>query len=88
VAFAQSFDVDVLWSNAGIGEERAGSAKIPIGLVRGNYETKRVSSKPLELTFRGFIKRWVAEGKKAKIVFTSSMGGLFTPAGLGHLCLD
>ncbi len=38
--------------------------------------------KPLELT-QGFIKRWVAEGKKAKIVFTSSMGGLFTPAGWG-----
>jgi NAD(P)-dependent dehydrogenase (short-subunit alcohol dehydrogenase family) len=79
VAFAQSFDVDVLWSNAGIGESGPVS-EIPIGLVRGNYETNVF--KPLELT-QGFIKRWVAEGKKAKIVFTSSMGGLFTPAGWG-----
>jgi len=79
MAFAQSFDIDVLWNNAGIGESGPVS-EIPIDLVRGNYETNVF--KPLELT-QGFIKRWVAEGKKAKIVFTSSMGGLFTPAGWG-----
>ena len=79
MAFAQSFDVDVLWNNAGIGESGPVS-EIPIDLVRGNYETNVF--KPLELT-QGFIKRWVAEAKKAKIVFTSSMGGLFTPAGWG-----
>jgi NAD(P)-dependent dehydrogenase (short-subunit alcohol dehydrogenase family) len=48
--------------------------------VRHNFETNVF--KPLELT-QAFIKRWVAEGKKAKIVFTSSMGGLFTPIGWG-----
>ena len=79
MAFAQTFDVDVLWNNAGIGESGPVS-EIPIDLVRGNYETNVF--KPLELT-QGFIRRWVAEGKKAKIVFTSSMGGLFTPAGWG-----
>jgi NAD(P)-dependent dehydrogenase (short-subunit alcohol dehydrogenase family) len=32
---------------------------------------------------QSFIKKWVAAKKNAKIVFTSSMGGLFTPAGFG-----
>jgi NAD(P)-dependent dehydrogenase (short-subunit alcohol dehydrogenase family) len=77
--FAQSFDIDVLWNNAGVGESGPVS-EIPMDLVRGNYETNVF--KPLELT-QGFIRRWVAEKKKAKIVFTSSMGGLFTPAGWG-----
>jgi NAD(P)-dependent dehydrogenase (short-subunit alcohol dehydrogenase family) len=45
-----------------------------------NYEVNVF--KPLELT-QGFIKKWVARKKKAKIVFTSSMGGLFTRAGWG-----
>ena len=79
VDFALTFDVDVLWNNAGTGESGPVS-EIPVELLRRNYETNVF--KPLELT-QGFIKRWVAEGKKAKIVFTSSMGGLFTPAGWG-----
>src|SRR5262249_11067624 len=49
-------------------------------LVRRNFETNVFA--PLALT-QGFIKRWIAEQKQAKIVFTSSMGGLFTPAGFG-----
>lgn len=79
VAFAQSFDIDVLWNNAGIGESGPVS-EIPIDLVRRNYETNVF--KPLELT-QGFIAKWVKQKKRAKIVFTSSMGGLFTPAGWG-----
>lgn len=79
VAFAQTFDIDVLWNNAGFGESGPVS-EIPIELVRRNYEINVF--KPLELT-QGFIRRWVAEKRKAKIVFTSSMGGLFTPAGWG-----
>jgi len=79
VAFAQRLDIDVLWNNAGIGESGPVS-EIPLDLFRGNYETNVF--KPLELT-QGFIRRWIAEGKHAKIVFTSSMGGLFTPAGWG-----
>lgn len=79
VAFAHTFDVDVLWNNAGVGESGPVS-EIPVELVRRNYETNVF--KPLELT-QGFIKRWIAEGKKGKVVFTSSMGGLFTPAGWG-----
>lgn len=79
VAFAQSFDIDVLWNNAGVGESGPVS-EIPIELVRHNFEVNVF--KPLELT-QGFIRRWVAEKKAAKVVFTSSMGGLFTPAGWG-----
>lgn len=79
VAFAQSIDIDVLWNNAGMGETGPVS-EIPLDLVRRNYEINVF--KPLELT-QGFIRKWVADGKKAKIVFTSSMGGLFTPAGWG-----
>jgi NAD(P)-dependent dehydrogenase (short-subunit alcohol dehydrogenase family) len=79
VAFAQSLDVDVLWNNAGLGESGPVS-EIPVDLVRRNYEVNLF--KPLELT-QGFISNWVRAKKKAKIVFTSSMGGLFTPAGFG-----
>jgi NAD(P)-dependent dehydrogenase (short-subunit alcohol dehydrogenase family) len=79
VAHVQAFDVDILWNNAGIGESGPVS-EIPLDLVRRNYEVNVF--KPLELT-QGFVKKWVATQKKAKIVFTSSMGGLFTPAGWG-----
>lgn len=79
VSYAQTWDIDVLWNNAGMGESGPVS-EIPIDLVRRNYEVNVF--KPLELT-QGFIKKWIAAGKKAKIVFTSSMGGLFTPAGWG-----
>ena len=63
----------------GVGESGPVS-EIPIDLVRRNYEVNVF--KPLDFT-QGFIKKWVAEKKKAKIVFASSMGGLFTPAGWG-----
>ena len=79
VAQAQTWDIDVLWNNAGLGESGPVS-EIPIDLVRHNYETNVFL--PLVLT-QGFIKNWVANKTKAKIVFTSSMGGLFTPAGWG-----
>jgi NAD(P)-dependent dehydrogenase (short-subunit alcohol dehydrogenase family) len=78
-AQALTWDIDVLWNNAGLGE--AGPvAEIPVELVRQNFETNVFL--PLTLT-QGFIKNWVAGKKKGKIVFTSSMGGLFTPAGFG-----
>jgi NAD(P)-dependent dehydrogenase (short-subunit alcohol dehydrogenase family) len=79
IAFVQTFDIDILWNNAGYGESGPVS-EIPLDLFRRNYEINVF--KPLELT-QGFIARWVRENKKAKIVFTSSMGGLFTPAGWG-----
>lgn len=79
VARAHTWDIDVLWNNAGLGEAGPVS-EIPIDLVRHNFETNVFL--PLALT-QGFIKRWVEGRKQAKIVFTSSMGGLFTPAGFG-----
>ena len=79
IAQAQSWDFDVLWNNAGQGE--AGPVwEIPVDLVRRNYEINVFL--PLQLT-QGVVQRWVAEGKKGKVVFTSSMGGLFTPANWG-----
>jgi NAD(P)-dependent dehydrogenase (short-subunit alcohol dehydrogenase family) len=79
VAMALKWDIDVLFSNAGIGE--AGPVcEIPIDLVRKNYETNVFA--PLAFA-QGFIRRFVDEKRQGKIVFTSSMGGLFTPAGFG-----
>lgn len=79
VASAQTADVDVLWNNAGMGE--AGPVfEIPVDLVRKNYEVNVFL--PLQLT-QGFVRKWIDAGKKGKIVFTSSMGGLFTPANWG-----
>ncbi|WP_423601803.1 SDR family oxidoreductase [Sphingomonas sp. MS122] len=79
MAFIEKLDVDVLWNNAGYGESGPVS-EIPLDLVRKNYEINVF--KPLELT-QAFIRKWIDQGRKGKIVFTSSMGGLFTPAGWG-----
>ncbi len=75
----QTFDIDVLWNNAGMGE--AGPVfEIPLDLVRKNYEVNVFL--PLQFT-QGFVRKWIDAKKKGKIVFTSSMGGLFTPANWG-----
>jgi NAD(P)-dependent dehydrogenase (short-subunit alcohol dehydrogenase family) len=81
VAYVQKMapTVDVLWNNAGLGESGPVS-EIPLDLVRRNFEVNVFA--PLGLT-QGFVRTWVTSGKKAKIVFTSSMGGLFTPANWG-----
>lgn len=79
VAYALTWDIDVLFSNAGIGE--AGPVfEIPLGLVRRNFETNVFA--PLNLAQK-FINQFIVGKKKGKVVFTSSMGGLFTPAGFG-----
>jgi NAD(P)-dependent dehydrogenase (short-subunit alcohol dehydrogenase family) len=76
---AFKWDFDILWNNAGMGE--AGPVwEIPVDLVRKNFEVNVFL--PLVLT-QGVVQRWVREGKKGKVVFTSSMGGLFTPANWG-----
>jgi NAD(P)-dependent dehydrogenase (short-subunit alcohol dehydrogenase family) len=76
---ALKWDFDVLWNNAGMGEPGP-VWEIPIDLVRRNYEINVFL--PLVLT-QGVVQRWVREKKKGKVVFTSSMGGLFTPANWG-----
>ncbi len=81
IAQAQGWDFDVLWNNAGQGE--AGPVwEIPLDLVRRNYEVNVFL--PLQLT-QGVVQRWILEGNSRgkKVVFTSSMGGLFTPANWG-----
>ncbi|MFC5875296.1 Short-chain dehydrogenase [Chryseobacterium arachidis] len=76
---ALKWDYNILWNNAGMGE--AGPVwEIPVDLVRKNFEVNVFL--PLILT-QGVVQKWVREGKKGKVVFTSSMGGLFTPANWG-----
>ena len=78
---AQGWDFDILWNNAGMGE--AGPVwEIPVDLVRRNFEVNVFL--PLQLT-QGVLRKWITAGEARgrKIVFTSSMGGLFTPANWG-----
>jgi NAD(P)-dependent dehydrogenase (short-subunit alcohol dehydrogenase family) len=79
VKYALTWDIDILFSNAGIGE--AGPTfEIPIDLVRRNFETNVFA--PLAFA-QQFIAKFINENRKGKVVFTSSMGGLFTPPGYG-----
>ena len=79
VKYALTWDIDILFSNAGIGE--AGPVfEIPVDLVRRNFETNVFA--PLSLA-QQFIAKFIKENRKGKVVFTSSMGGLFTPDGFG-----
>jgi NAD(P)-dependent dehydrogenase (short-subunit alcohol dehydrogenase family) len=79
LAQALKWDVDILFNNAGIGESGP-LAEIPLTLVRSNFETNVFA--PLALT-QGFVRKWINEGKEAKIVFTSSVAGLMTREGTG-----
>ena len=79
VKVALKYDIDVLFSNAGMGESGP-VFEIPLELVRRNFETNVFA--PLELT-QQFVTKWINAGKAGKVVFTSSMGGLFTPSGYG-----
>ncbi len=79
VKYALTWDIDILLNNAGIGE--AGPTfEIPIDLVRKNFETNVFAA--LDLTQR-FVRKFIDEKRPGKIIFTSSMGGLFTPPGYG-----
>src|SRR5262245_17179984 len=60
VAYAQTWDIDVLWSNAAIGESGP-VFEIPIDLVRRNYEVNVFL--PLVLT-QGFVRKWLTAKKK------------------------
>jgi NAD(P)-dependent dehydrogenase (short-subunit alcohol dehydrogenase family) len=71
------WDTDILVNNAGIGEGGP-IAEIPLDLVRKNFEVNVFS--PLALT-QQIAKKWVLTRTTGKIVFVSSMGGLFSPPG-------
>ena len=68
-----SYEIDVLMSNAGI-METGPVAEIPIENVRRNYEVNVFA--PLQLV-QGFLPQMVKRGS-GKVIFTSSMGGLIT----------
>ena len=77
VQHACSWDFDILVNNAGIGEGGP-IAEIPLDLVRRNFEVNVFA--PLALT-QQVVKKWVAAETRGKVVFVSSMGGLFSPPG-------
>ncbi len=77
VTRAIGWDFDILVNNAGIGEGGP-IAEIPLPLVRHNFEVNVFA--PLALT-QQVVKKWVVGKVRGKIVFTSSMGGLFSPPG-------
>jgi NAD(P)-dependent dehydrogenase (short-subunit alcohol dehydrogenase family) len=71
------WDTDILVNNAGIGEGGP-IAEIPLDLVRENFEVNVFA--PLALT-QQIARKWVLAKTPGKIVFVSSMGGLFSPPG-------
>ncbi len=74
---AVAWDFDILVNNAGIGEGGP-IAEIPLDIVRKNFEVNVFA--PLSMT-QQVVKKWVEAGTHGKIVFVSSMGGLFSPPG-------
>jgi NAD(P)-dependent dehydrogenase (short-subunit alcohol dehydrogenase family) len=77
VGQAVGWDFDILVNNAGIGEGGP-IAEIPLDIVRRNFEVNVFA--PLAMT-QQVVKKWVEAGTHGKIVFVSSMGGLFSPPG-------
>jgi NAD(P)-dependent dehydrogenase (short-subunit alcohol dehydrogenase family) len=82
VANALKWDIDILFSNAGIGENGP-ICEIPIDLVRRTFETNVFA--PLELAQK-FIRKWVDEKRPGKLVFTSSGAGLLSVMGFAPYC--
>jgi short-subunit dehydrogenase len=77
----KKYDIDILISNAGI-MEGGPIAEQPIDLIRSMFDVNVFGS--LELA-QGFIKKFI-EKKEGKIVFTSSMGGLWTVPYVAAYC--
>ena len=77
VARACAWEFDVLVNNAGIGEGGP-IAEIPLDLVRHNFEVNVFA--PLAFTQK-VVRNWIAAKIHGKVVFMSSMGGLFSPPG-------
>jgi NAD(P)-dependent dehydrogenase (short-subunit alcohol dehydrogenase family) len=74
---ACEWEFDILVNNAGVGEGGP-IAEIPLELIRKNFETNVFA--PMGLTQK-VVKKWIEAKTRGKIVFTSSMGGLFSPPG-------
>lgn len=78
----QKYDIDILVSNAGI-MEGGPIAEQPLDLIRSMFDVNVFGA--LELA-QGFIKKWVEQKKAAKIVFTTSMGELWTVPYVAAYC--
>jgi NADP-dependent 3-hydroxy acid dehydrogenase YdfG len=74
-------DIDILISNAGI-MEGGPIAEQPVDIIRSMFEVNVFGALNLA---QGFIKKFV-EKKSGKIVFTSSMGGLWTVPYVAAYC--
>ncbi|OPC54160.1 short-chain dehydrogenase [Elizabethkingia miricola] len=77
----KKYDIDILISNAGI-MEGGPIAEQPLELIRSMFDINVFGA--LELA-QGFIKKFVAK-RSGKIVFTSSMGGLWTVPYVAAYC--
>lgn len=76
---ALNWDIDILVNNAAIGYGGPVS-EIPIELVQDNFQTNVFAT--LNLTQK-FIRKFIEEKRPGKIVFISSVAGLFSPLGIG-----
>ncbi|WET50125.1 SDR family oxidoreductase [Chryseobacterium indologenes] len=78
----QKYDIDILVSNAGI-MEGGPIAEQPIDLIRSMFDVNVFGG--LELA-QGFIKKFIDQKKPGKIVFTTSMGELWTVPYVAAYC--
>lgn len=82
IAYAsKKYDIDILISNAGI-MEGGPVAEQPLELIRSMFEVNVFGALALA---QHFIQKFVAK-KAGKIVFTSSMGGLWTVPYVAAYC--
>lgn len=79
VANAAKWDIDILVNNAAIGYSGP-LAEIPLELMREIFETNVFAGLNLA---QKFIRKFVDEKRSGKIVFTSSIAGLFSTPYLG-----
>lgn len=79
---ASKWDIDILVNNAAIGYSGP-LAEIPIELIRTTFETNVFAGLNLA---QKFIRKFIDEKRSGKIVFTSSVLGLFSTPYLGPYC--
>lgn len=83
IAYIHSkYDIDILISNAGI-MEGGPIAEQPIDLIRSMFDVNVFGA--LDLA-QGFIKKFIDQKRSGKIVFTTSMGGLWTVPYVAAYC--
>ncbi|MDR2238127.1 MAG: SDR family oxidoreductase [Chryseobacterium sp.] len=78
----KKYDIDILISNAGI-MEGGPIAEQPVDLIRSMFEINVFGA--LELA-QGFVRKFIDKKQAGKIVFTSSMGGLWTVPYVAAYC--